>query len=127
MRRVVEKKALIVRLLLLWADSGFAGAEFEARIKARYGWTLEIVRGLAGQRGFVVQRRRWVVERAFAWWFKWRRLNVNYEKKPAHSEGMIYACMARLTLARMRAEAVMRFFMFNLLLSRGLIHVLLSR
>jgi putative transposase len=127
MHQVGPKKALIVRLALLWADSGFAGAEFEARIKARYGWTLEIVRGLAGQRGFVVQRRRWVVERTFAWFYKWRRLNVNYEKKPTNSEGMIYVCMARLTLARMKTGAVLRLFVFNLLRASGLLHVCISR
>lgn len=127
MHQAGEKKALIARLLLLWADSGFAGAEFEAKIKARFGWKLEIVRGLAGQKGFVVQPRRWVVERTFAWFYKWRRLNVNYEKKLTNAEGMIYVCMARLTLARTRTRAVLRFFVFNLLRASGLLHVSVSR
>lgn len=127
MRKAGRKKALIARLLLVWADSGFAGAEFETEIRRRHGWRLEIVRGLAGQKGFVVQPRRWVVERSFAWFYKWRRLNVNYEKKPTNSEGMIYACMARLTLARMQTRAVLRFFVFNLLRACGLLHVCVSR
>ena len=123
MHQPSPKKALIVRLALLWADGGFAGADFEASIKARFGWKLRIVRGLAGQKGFVVQPRRWVVERTFAWFYQWRRLNVNYEKKLTNSEGMIYGCMARLTLASMKTRAVLRFFMLNLLKASGLLHV----
>jgi transposase len=36
-------------------------------------FTIEVVRGLAGQTGFVVQPRRWVVERTFGWLMRWRR------------------------------------------------------
>ena len=37
---------------------------------------IEIVRKLAGQQGFHVLPRRWVVERSFGWIRRWRRLVV---------------------------------------------------
>jgi transposase len=38
------------------------------------GLLLIIVRRLAGTTGFVVQPRRWVVERSLSWFGRWRRL-----------------------------------------------------
>lgn len=46
-----------------WADSGYRGKPVEA---AAAPARVEIVSGLVGQKGFVVQKRRWVVERSFA-------------------------------------------------------------
>ncbi|MGC5664588.1 IS5 family transposase [Micromonospora sp. WMMD723] len=41
------------------------------------------------QQGFVVHRRRWVVERTLAWITAHRRLARDYETRPATSEAMI--------------------------------------
>ena len=38
-------------------------------------------------------RRRWVVERTFAWISKHRRCVRDYETKPDHHEAMIYIAM----------------------------------
>jgi len=51
--------------------------------------TLEIVRNPAGQRGFAVYPRRWVVERTLAWLTANRRLARDYERHPEVSEGII--------------------------------------
>jgi putative transposase len=40
-----------------------------------FGLTLIIVRRAAGTTGFVVQPRRWVVERSLGWLGRWRRLS----------------------------------------------------
>jgi transposase len=58
-------------LELYWADSGYRGKPVEA---AAAPARVEIVSGLVGQKGFVVQKRRWVVERSFAWFNRSRRL-----------------------------------------------------
>jgi putative transposase len=56
---------------LVWADSAYRGRRVaSAAAPAR----IEIVSGLVGQKGFVVQPRRWVVERSFAWFNRSRRL-----------------------------------------------------
>ena len=52
------------RLRAGWGDAGFATGV--AAVQERHGWTLAVVTTLPGQRGFVVQPRRWVVEIVFA-------------------------------------------------------------
>jgi transposase len=72
----------------VFADSGFAGRLVDwARDILRT--TLEIVRKPADQQGFVVHRRRWVVERTLAWLTTHRRLARDYETHPTTSEAMI--------------------------------------
>jgi putative transposase len=49
---------------LIWADSRYQGKLVDQT--AIWGITLQIVRKLTGQVGFVVQHRRWAVERSFS-------------------------------------------------------------
>jgi transposase len=51
---------------LVWADGGYAG-ELVEWTKTAAQIVPEIGRKCVGQRGFDVLRRRWVVERTFAW------------------------------------------------------------
>ncbi|AHH95735.1 hypothetical protein KALB_2367 [Kutzneria albida DSM 43870] len=81
------------RTRYLFVDGGFAGALVEwART------TIEIVRKPAGQKGFSVIPRRWVVERTLAWLTGYRRLARDYERHPATSEALIrWASIATMT------------------------------
>ncbi len=54
----------------------------------------------AGSTGFVVQPRRWVVERSLGWLGRWRRLSKDYEELPEVSEAMVTLAMIRLMLHR---------------------------
>lgn len=65
------------------------------------GLVLIIVRRLAGGIGFVVQPRRWVVERPLGWFGRWRRLFKDYEALPEASETMVTLAATRLTLHRL--------------------------
>ena len=65
------------------------------------GLTLIIVRRVAGSTGFVVQPRRWVVERSLGWLGRWRRLSKDYEELPEVSEAMVTLAMIRLMLHRL--------------------------
>ncbi len=65
-----------------------------------FGLTLIIVRRVAGSIGFVVQPRRWVVERSLGWLGRWRRLSKDYEELPEVSEAMVTLAMIRLMLHR---------------------------
>ncbi|MCW5242404.1 transposase, partial [Synechocystis sp. PCC 6803] len=54
-----------------------------------------------GQKGFEVLPRRWVVERTFAWFGRYRRLSKDYEYLPTTSETMLYVAMVHLILQRL--------------------------
>jgi putative transposase len=66
-----------------------------------FGLTLIIVCRAAGTTGFVVQPRRWVVERSLGWLGRWRRLSKDYEELPEVSEAMVTLAMIRLMLHRL--------------------------
>jgi putative transposase len=66
-----------------------------------FGLVLIIVRRAAGATGFVVQPRRWVVERTLGWLGRWRRLSKDYEALPEVSEAMVTVAMIRLMLHRL--------------------------
>jgi len=63
----------------VFADGGYAG-KLVGWAKDKTHVVLEIVRRMPWMKGFVVIRRRWVVERTFAWIMKCRRLVRDYEQ-----------------------------------------------
>jgi putative transposase len=65
------------------------------------GLALIIVRRAAGTTGFVVQPRRWLVERSLGWFGRWRRLSKDYETLPEVSEAMVTLAAIRLMLHRL--------------------------
>lgn len=93
------------RLELLWADAGYAGGTLAADLAAHVptrGLRLEIVkRSDAPAKGFVVQPRRWVVERTFGWLLQARRLVRDYETNPASSVALILAQSSKIMLRRL--------------------------
>jgi len=86
---------------LIGTDSTFRGKVFTAWIKETFSWSLEVVKKKEGQKGFEVLPKRWVVERTFAWFGRYRRLSKDYEYLPTTSETMIYAVMVNLMLRRL--------------------------
>ena len=96
-------KARGITLSKVWADQTYRGAL--ARWMERNGMgELEIVTRQPGQRGFVVQARRWVVERTHAWLSGNRQLSREYDHNPRHSESWLYLASIRL-LGRRLAKA----------------------
>lgn len=79
---------LAVPVRHVFADAAFAGRLVEWAHRLLHT-TVEIVRKPAGQRGFAVIPRRWVVERTLAWLTAHRRLARDYERNPETSEAMI--------------------------------------
>ncbi len=90
------------RLRTLFADAGYGGAPLTEWMRNFGGWVLEIVRGIKGQDGFVVQPKRWIVERTFGWLNWYRRLSKDYEELPETSEVIILIAMTHLMLQRVR-------------------------
>lgn len=72
----------------LWADRSYRGMLVEY-VQRWCRYVLEIVPHPPEQRGFVVQPKRWIVERSFAWLTPFRRLSKDYETTVEASEAMI--------------------------------------
>lgn len=89
------------RLKLIWADGGYAG-QLIAWAYTLGRWTLEIVRRCDDAGGFKVLPKRWIVERTFAWFGKYRRLSKDYESLTDSSESMIRIAMINLMIHRLR-------------------------
>ncbi|WP_268248063.1 transposase [Deinococcus piscis] len=88
------------RIRHVWADAGYTG-QLVRWARETLGWTMDIVKGVVGQRGFVVQPRRWVVERSLAWLTRSRRLSRDYEILPQTTEAWFYLANIRLMLRRL--------------------------
>jgi putative transposase len=81
------------RLRVIFADGGYAG-QLVAWTKQTCGWLLQTVLRPVGVKGFVILPKRWVVERTFGWFIRYRRLVKDYEADLVMSETMIYAAMS---------------------------------
>ena len=88
------------RLAKIWADSGYTGP-FGEWVKEQFGIEVEIIKRTDDLKGFKIVPRRWVVERTFGWFGRFKRLSKDYELLPEHSESMIYLAMMRLMLRRL--------------------------
>jgi putative transposase len=88
------------RLRLIWADAAYEAAV--GWVRTFGGWLLELVRKPPGQRGFVVQPRRRVVERTFGWLVRCRRLARDYERKTESSEAMVRLAMIHILIRRLK-------------------------
>lgn len=88
------------QLRLIWADGGYAG-QLVGWVAERWGWTVAIVKRAAGEKGFAVLPRRWVVERTFGWLGRYRVLSKDYEQLPESSETLVLIVMIQIMLKRL--------------------------
>jgi transposase len=84
----------------LWVDKGYTG-QVVATAAARAGVTVEVISGPKPGRGFIVQPRRWVVERTNGWINHCRRIDRHYETTLAAHEGFVYLSQIALLLRRL--------------------------
>jgi putative transposase len=89
------------RLQLIWADGGYAGKLIDWTRELGH-WILEIVKRSDDVTGFQVLPKRWIVERTFAWFGRYRRLSKDYETLTESSEAVIYLAMTHLRLRRLK-------------------------
>ena len=98
---LAKLKGRCSRLKLIWADGGYAGQLIDwTRRLGR--WVLEIVRRSDNISGFVVLPKRWIVERTFSWFGRYRRLSKDFETLTESSEAMIYLAMTHLMVRRLK-------------------------
>src|SRR5205823_6600300 len=101
-RSVLKKlNRLLRRLRKVFADRAYQGSLVDW-VNRYYSWILEIVKR-AGK-GFVVQPKRWIIERTYGWFEKARRLGKNYEATTRNAEGMIYVTMIHLMTKRLAGD-----------------------
>ena len=87
----------------VWADAGYRG---DGMSTAVLSVDVEIVTGPKNQKGFIVQKRRWVVERSFAWFGRSRRLWRVCEAVLETISAMTYAASVFVLMRRIaRAPA----------------------
>lgn len=87
--------------VLKWlADGGYAG-KLLSDMADEVGWTGEIVKRPATAKGFVVVKKRWIVERTFAWLDNYRRLNKDYERKAIYAETNVWIVMTKIVLGKL--------------------------
>ena len=84
-------------LKVVFADSAYRGA-LEKLVQFMTEFELVIVDKPADHKGFVVQPKRWIVERTFAWICKYRRLVRDYEYLTEVSAANLYWAMTHRML-----------------------------
>ena len=89
------------RLRVIFADGGYSG-QLVGWVKQVCGWLVQTVLRPPEAVGFVPLAKRWVVERTFGWFTKYRRLVKDYEVDVEMSETMIFAAMTHRMLRRLR-------------------------
>jgi transposase len=92
------------RIRVVWADGAYSGGP--VTFGSVLGLVVQVVAKLAGQVGFQVLPRRWVVERTFSWINRCRRTVRDYERRSGHHAAMVqWAMVIVMTrrLARHRA------------------------
>jgi putative transposase len=100
---VLDKvKARFPRLKKVFADSIYGCKLLPTCVWIIYRFVLEVVKRPRGLKKFKVLRKRWIVERTFAWLGRHRRLSKDYERSPRVSEAWIHIAMIRLMLRRVR-------------------------
>lgn len=84
----------------IWVDKGYTGSTVaDAAVKA--GVTIDVVSGPKPGHGFIVQPRRWVVERTNGWITHCRRLDRHYETTLTAHEGFLILSQIALLLRRL--------------------------
>ena len=101
LKQVKQMGKSVARLHTIWADGGFGGMPFLMWVMDVCRWILQVVLRPEQTKGFVLVKKRWVVERTFGWLMGCRRLVRDYELLPETSETFIYLAMIRIMVRRL--------------------------
>ena len=86
-----KARGRLPRLAVVWADGAYAAVV--DWVWQSLGWVLTTIPRPVGAKGYVHLPKRWLVERTFGWFGRYRRLSKGYERNPAGSEARIYIAM----------------------------------
>jgi len=74
LKRVNQMGKAVSRLHTIWVDGGFDGEPFMRWVMDVCRWIVQVVLRQKQTKGFVLLKKRWVVERTFGWMMSTRRL-----------------------------------------------------
>lgn len=101
LKRVKRMGKAVSRLHTIWVDGGYDGQPFMQWVMNVCRWIVQVVLRPEQTKGFVLLKKRWVVERTFGWLMASRRLVRDYELLPQTSETLIYLAMIRIMVRRL--------------------------
>lgn len=82
---------------VIWADTAYRSVAGWAMVK--WLWLVEIVTRPRGR--FVLQKKRWIVERTFGWLNRSRRLAKSFERTPESDAAFVRVAMIHLMVKRL--------------------------
>ena len=89
-------------LLKLYADGGYAGAQFQAGLaQVTRQVQVEIVKRSDTAKGFAVLPKRWIVKRTIAWLNRCRRLAKDWECLNRRALALIHPASIRLMIRKL--------------------------
>ena len=89
----------------IWANGGYSGPELAGKLKRlKLANHIEIVGKPKDIKGFTVLRRRWVVERTFAWMSRCRWLSEDHERSLGSSQAWVQLAACRFLMRRNTGE-----------------------
>lgn len=86
----------VSRLYLVWVDGGYSGNPFLQWAMDTLHWVVMVVLRPEQTKGFVLLKKRWIVERTFGWLNWFRRLSKDYEHLRETSERLVYIAMIQI-------------------------------
>ncbi|MBF2003114.1 MAG: transposase [Synechococcales cyanobacterium M58_A2018_015] len=96
LQQVHQERQQLPRLVCIWVDGGFSGADCWRWVMETFCLILKTVLRPQTAKGFVRLLKRWGVERTYGWLHWCHRLNVDYERLPESSEAFIHIAMIPL-------------------------------
>ncbi len=90
-KTVLGRLPALPRLAVIWADGAYAN--LADGVQEQFGWVLTTILRPLGVKGYVHLPKRWLVERTFGWFGRYRRLSKDYEHNPASSAAWIQIAM----------------------------------
>jgi putative transposase len=97
--RIVQRKHQ--RLEKIIGDSAYTWNGLVDKVKHLFRFVLSIVSRDRKRKGWYVLPKRWIVERTFGWFGRYRLLSKEYEHKTTSSETDVYVASIRMMLYRL--------------------------
>ncbi len=104
--RVLTKRtrARFAFIEVIYGDAGYRGARVMEAVRASGCWRIEIITRRETDHGFIVQAKRWIVERTLAWISRHRRLARDVECLARSAIAFIRLAMIKLMLRRLARQ-----------------------